>query len=202
MGIMGALLFSLIVGVVVSIDYDRYNDAKERWDSGVYSNCFRDITFEGMSIGQGMIEWFVKHIYESMRASFLSFLIIILVYLLLCSTQFESKKQRDAWWRWIKWSVLLSLALVVTALANLFASLQNLLEWSVPNYDYTLVHGCNNMNGVLANDKNIWGWNVSNTVVMFGVCFIFMCIVTTLAITSKHRLAVQEKKAPLLTASK
>jgi hypothetical protein len=193
LGIMGALLFSLIVGCVVSIDYNRFQDAKDRWDTGIYSNCYRDIEYpNGVSIGQGMIEWFVKHIYESMRASFCSFLIIIFVYLLLSATKFESRREKDVWWRWIKWAVLLSVALIVVALGNLFTALQNLLEWSVPNDEYTLIHGCNNLNGVLANDKNIWGWNSSNTFLMFAVCALLFSITTSIAIINKRWVSAQK----------
>lgn len=193
MGVMGALLFSLIVSVVVSIDYDRYEQAKERWDTGVYSNCFRDVKWpNGISPGQGMIEWFANHIYEAMRASFCSFILVIFIYMLLYSSNLDSKEERDVWWMWIKWTVLLSLVLIVLALVDLFLALQNLLEWSFPNQDFVEKHGCDNA-VILHESNNIWGWNTANTsAVMGSVCGLFILLASG-AIIAKLRVSDERK---------
>jgi len=178
LGIMGALLFSLIVSTITQVDYTRYYDAIERWETGgPYADCWIS--------GQGEVEWFVVHAGDSMKFSFMSFIIIIITYILLAGTNFSSDEEVQAWWTWMKGAVLLCIFLLGAGIVDLFLALQNMIEWSVPNESFVAQHGCSiNM---LASTDNIWGKNNVSTSVIIGISSLIAFIFFTGGVVSKHR---------------
>lgn len=62
-GIMGALLFSIVVSVMMSINYDSLISAIDNWNSGgIYGDCWVD--------GYGQVYYFINSIMTSVNTSF------------------------------------------------------------------------------------------------------------------------------------
>ena len=155
-GIMGALLFSIVVSVLVSVTYDSYVAAIENWNpDGLYGDCWID--------GYGQLYFFVDNIMTSVNTSFMSFLLTVFCYLILNTSKLEGE-ELEKWWFYVKWVVFLTFILLTVSVIGLFNALQNFIQWNVPN-EYVLNNGCNTDVGkILGSNKsgNIWAQTIFN----------------------------------------
>lgn len=92
----------------------------------------------------------------------MAFVLTVFIYLVLNTATFENDKDLGKWWFYVKWIILLCFFLLITSVVNLFNSLQNYIQWNVPN-QYVLENGCSTDAGaILGNSKsnNIWGQSI------------------------------------------
>lgn len=118
-GIMGALLFTLIVAFYGALDPGRLNEMTPKWEEGgPYYLC---MGFTGELLTKSL----VLNIGFSQNLSFVSFISTMLAYALFCTTDFEKDSDKAYWWYWVKFTVFGDFVLIVMSIVFLFAGLQN-----------------------------------------------------------------------------
>jgi hypothetical protein len=126
-GIMGALLFTLIVAFYGALDPGRLNDMTPNWEEGgPYYLC---MGFTGELLTKSL----VLNIGFSQNLSFVSFISTMLAYALFCTTEFEKDSDKSYWWFWVKFTVFGDFVLIVLSIIFLFAGLQNFTLLCFPN---------------------------------------------------------------------
>ena len=121
-GIMSGLLFSVVVAVGTTRNYEELADGIERWDS---YNCPND--------GADEVYYFIKMTAVSMTMSFSAFLIILLTYATVVSSEFDGPGNLKSWWMISRWAVFLCFVLLAISVIALFNSLCNYIQWNTPN---------------------------------------------------------------------
>ena len=149
-GIMGALLFSLVVSIYIGMDPEKIETMKKAWDDdGDYNMCM------GYD-GNYLVDRFALNMSMSQNLSFLSFVMIMIVYMLFCTTEFEVDTDKASWWFWIKYVVFGCFLLIVFSVLLLFAGLQNFTLLTYPNA-YAAEHCADEGKAMLWNTSNLWG---------------------------------------------
>jgi len=142
-GIMSALLFSIVVAVTTTRNFEDLADAIERWDS---YNCWVG--------GSGQIYWFIDVMAISMATSFAAFIFILFTYAVVVSSEFEEEENVASWWFFNRWAVFFSLIMLTISVLSLFAAFGNYVQWNVPN---ALLESEPCKFSMLTSLDNVWG---------------------------------------------
>lgn len=171
-GVMGALIFTVVIAVPLSFDYDTYEAMLERWAvGGVYGNCWVDGYFE--------MEYFVLVTSISIAFAFTTVVLVIFVYVILANTRMDTLAARTAWWRWVRWLYALIIGVLIGSCITTFMALGNLTEWNVPNRSVIESPGnvCSKM--LLTTSSNIWGQrSIATSAICGGFCAVAGLIVS------------------------
>ena len=149
-GIMGALLFSLIVAFYGALDPGRLGDMTPQWEEGgPYYLC---MGFTGELLTKSL----VLNIGFSQNLSFVSFISTMLAYALFCTTEFEKDSDKSHWWYWVKFTVFGDFVLIVLSIIFLFAGLQNFTLLCFPDA-YAAQNCASDGASLLWQMNNLWG---------------------------------------------
>jgi len=92
----------------------------------------------------------------SANLSFLAFVVIMIVYALFCTTDFEHEADKVAWWYWVKFSVVGCFGLLIVSIVQLFAGLQAYTLMVYPN-TYAADHCGELGQAMMWQNTNMWG---------------------------------------------
>jgi hypothetical protein len=175
-GIMSALLFSIVVAVTTTRNYEDLADAIERWDS---YNCWIG--------GSGQIYWFIDVMAISMATSFAAFIFILFTYAVVVSSEFEGEENVASWWFYNRWAVFFSLLMLSISVLSLFAAFGNYVQWNVPN---ALLENepCNS--SMIISLDNVWGQFNCIINVTVGISVLLALSINSLAIAANHNNGV------------
>lgn len=171
-GVMGALIFTVVIAIPLSFDYDTYESMLERWaPGGVYENCWVDGYFE--------MEYFVLVTSISIAFAFTTVVLVIFVYVILVNTRMDTTAARTAWWRWVRWLYALIIGLLVGSCITSFMALGNLTEWNVPNRSVIESPRNDCSSDLLKTSDNIWGRrSIATSAICGGFCVVAALIVS------------------------
>jgi hypothetical protein len=176
LGIIGALVYAVVVTLPLAFDYEVYEGVIERWgEGGIYGNCWIN--------GYYQIEYFNQTTTWASTLTFVSVVLVILHYFALVNTRLKTQEELNIWWYWTRWIILLTFVALVTGIINGFRALQNLSEWNIPN-QHAINQDCSEE---LKSANNPWGYNARFVFATMCCCLIPGLIILSCAIASKHR---------------
>lgn len=171
-GVMGALIFTVVIAIPLSFDYETYEAMVERWKiGGVYGNCWVDGYFE--------MEYFVLVTSISIAFAFTTVVLVIFVYVILANTRMDTLAARTAWWRWVRWLYAMIIGVLIGSCITSFMALGNLTEWNVPNRSVidSPSNACSK--SLISSSNNIWGQrSIATTAICGGFCVVAGLIVS------------------------
>lgn len=190
-GIMGALLFSLVVSIYVGMDPDKIGSMVQAWNEaqldvatqamkgGEYYDC---MGYDGTYL----MDSFVLNIGAAQNFSFLAFLIVVVTYMLFCTTEFEVDKDKDNWWFWVKFCVFGCFILITSSIVMLFAGLQNFTMMTFPNA-YAAANCAVQGKKLLWSPNNLWGKSEIYTLVSIALLGLPFLSVLSYGVVCKAR---------------
>jgi hypothetical protein len=126
LGVMGTLIFTIVVTIPLSYDYDAYESMLERWsDSGAYANCWVG--------GFSELNYFINMTSISIAFAFITVVLVLFVYVVLVNSSFNSPEELTVWWLYTRWLYGFIFATLTLSCVTSFFALGNIIEWSVPN---------------------------------------------------------------------
>lgn len=125
LGVMGALIFTIVIAIPLSFDYDAYESMLTRWSpGGTYANCWSD--------GYSELTYFVNMTSVSIAFAFITVVLVIFIYVVLVNSSFYNDHERTVWWRWVRWLYGFTFLTLTASSITSFYALGNIIEWSVP----------------------------------------------------------------------
>lgn len=189
LGIMSALQFTIMLTVPVAYDHSVYADVVRRFgEGGEYEHCFAD--------GYEQIEHFALVTATAIVFSFVSFILVMVYYIVLVYTNFKSNGEIEAFWIYLKWGIVFCIIMITGSIVSGFLALESIIEWNFPN-EKALNGECTE--ALLEEIDNPWGLNEMLTeivlpiAVMFGILFVSLGLRSLSLFRLKTRVIIQGK---------
>lgn len=152
LGIMSALLFSVVFALPMAFDYEVYEGVIERWGvNGTYEHC------TWVEDGYDHLNNFNARVITSISTTFLSLLITLLTYILIENGNLDTEKQTKAFWYWSRWLFLAMILLLWYGVVKGLEAIFIMSEWNLPN-KYVIEQTCDDVYDVNS-EENPWNHN-------------------------------------------